>query len=122
MSEYIQAAVVATALTSGAWYLLMMFMAKLYHVEREVLRQEVTTLKDTVVDLEARVRPFNYELRADGVNVIVERGRSDLEGQRQKQASKLSSKRGVVWDNPSGLPEYISLDDIDDIPKWEGEQ
>lgn len=121
MSEYIQAAVVATALTSGAWYLLMMFMAKLYHVEREVLRQEITTLKDTVIDLEARVYPLEYVLKADGVDSVVVRGRPDLESVRQKRLSQLSSERGVVYDNPSGLPEYISLTDIDDLPAWEGD-
>lgn len=87
MSEWIQAALVATALTSGAWYLLMMFMAKLYHNEREVLRQEVVILKDEVTDLKARVRPFNYELRADGVNVVVERGRFDIPEPRASVAS-----------------------------------
>lgn len=78
MSTTIQAALIATALASGFWYLLLYAMSKLHESERQELRQEITDLKDEVIDLKARVRPFNYELRADGVNVIVERGRLDL--------------------------------------------
>ncbi len=83
MSTTIQAALLATVLTSAVWYLLLAAMTKLHRQDIAHERQTIQELKDTVIDLEARVRPFNYELRADGVNVIVERGRLDLPEPRE---------------------------------------
>ncbi len=83
MSTTIQAALLATFLTSAAWYLLLLAMSKLHESERQELRQEIIELNDEIIDLEARVHPFNYELRADGVNIIVQRGREDLPEPRQ---------------------------------------
>ena len=63
-----------------------------------------------------------WQMRSDGADVIVERGRPDLDRVRQNRASQLSDARGVVWDNPNGLPQFISLTDIDDLPAWEEEE
>lgn len=87
MSTTIQAALLATALASGFWYLLLYAMSKLHESERQELRQEITDLKDEVIDLKARARPFNYELRTDGVNVVVERGRLDVPMPRESVAA-----------------------------------
>ena len=83
MTTTIQVAVLAVALASGFWYLLLYAMSKLHESERQELRQEIIELRDEIIDLEARVHPFNYELRADGVNIIVQRGREDLPEPRQ---------------------------------------
>ena len=61
-----------------------------------------------------------WQMRSDGADVIVERGRPDLDRVRQNRASQLSQDRGVVYDDPNGPPQYISLTDIDDLPEWEG--
>ena len=63
-----------------------------------------------------------WQLRSDGMDTKLERGRPDLDRVRQNRASQLSDQRGVVWDNPNGPPQYISLTDIDDLPEWEGEE
>ena len=91
MTEIIRDITMAVAVTSGLWYLLLLAMSKLHENERQQLRQEVTELKGEIVDLKARVRPFNYELRADGVNVIVERGRLDLPEPRESAPSTVST-------------------------------
>jgi len=91
MNTTIQAAVLATFLASAAWYLLLLAMSKLHNIERQILRQEIVELEDEIVDLKARVRPFNYELRTDGVNVIVERGRHDLPEPRQSAEATVTT-------------------------------
>ncbi len=63
-----------------------------------------------------------WQMRSDGVDVVVERGRPDLERVRQNRASQLSQERGVVYDDPNGPPQYISLTDIDDLPAWGGDE
>jgi len=63
-----------------------------------------------------------WQMRSDGMDAEVYRGRPDLERVRQNRASQLSDQRGVVWDDPNGPPQYISLTDIDDLPAWEGEE
>ena len=78
MSTTIQAALLATTLTSAVWWLLLAAMAKIHQGEKRQQHQTIVELRDEITDLKARVRPFNYELRSDGVNVIVERGRIDL--------------------------------------------
>ena len=62
-----------------------------------------------------------WQMRSDGMDAEVYRGRPDLERVRQNRASQLSDQRSVVYDNPDGLPQYISLTDIDDLPMWDGE-
>ena len=91
MSTTIQAAVLATALTSAAWWLLLYAMSKLHQTERQHLRQEIRELKDEIIDLEARVHPFNYELRADGVDAVVERTRPDVPEPRQSVAADVTT-------------------------------
>ena len=61
-----------------------------------------------------------WQLRSDGANVELERGRPDLERVRQNRMSQLTEHRGVVYDDPNGPPQYISLTDIDDLPAWDG--
>ena len=61
-----------------------------------------------------------WQMRSDGADVIVERGRPELDRVRQNRASQLSEDRGVVYDDPNRPPQYISLVDIDDLPEWEG--
>ena len=63
-----------------------------------------------------------WQMRSDGMDAVVYRGRPDLDKVRENRASQLSEPRGVVWDDPNGLPKYISLTDIDDLPAWEGEE
>ncbi len=63
-----------------------------------------------------------WQMRSDGAEVELYRGRPDLERVRQNRASQLPQERGVVWDDPNGPPQYISLTDIDDLPAWEGEE
>ena len=63
-----------------------------------------------------------WQLRSDGMDTKLVRGRPDLESVRQKRLSQLTEPRGVVWDDPNGPPQYISLTDIDDLPAWEGEE
>ena len=63
-----------------------------------------------------------WQMRSKGVDTEVYRGRPDLDKVRENRASQLSEPRGVVWDNPNGLPQFISLTDIDDLPAWEGEE
>jgi hypothetical protein len=46
------------------------------------------------------------------------RGRPDVPTSRLGGTQALSERRGVVWDDPSGPPQYISLDDVDDLPEW----
>ena len=103
MSTTIQAALLATALTSAAWYLLLMAMSKLHESERQQLRQEIMEQDDEIIDLKARVRPFNYELRADGVNVIVERGRLDLPEPRKSVEPTVDTINLTAFDD-NGLP------------------
>ena len=63
-----------------------------------------------------------WQLRSDGMDTKLVRGRPDLDEMRQKRSSQLSDQRGVVYNDPNGPPQYISLTDIDDLPAWEGEE
>ncbi len=63
-----------------------------------------------------------WQMRSDGMDAVVYRGRPDLEKLRQKRASQLSQHRSVVYDDPNGPPQVISLTDLDDIPTWEREE
>ena len=85
-------------------------MAKLFMVEEELIHC-----------MEGKAERV-WQLRSDGMDTKLVRGRPDLESVRQKRLSQLSEPRGVVWDDPNGLPKYISLTDIDDLPAWEGEE
>ena len=85
-------------------------MAKLFMVEEELIHC-----------MEGKADRV-WQLRSDGMDTKLERGRPDLERVRQKRLSQLSDARGVVWDDPKGPPQFISLTDIDDLPAWEGEE
>ncbi len=63
-----------------------------------------------------------WQLRSDGMDTVVYRGRPDLERVRQNRASQLSQHRSVVYNDPDGLPQVIPLADLDDLPEWEGEE
>ena len=63
-----------------------------------------------------------WQLRSDGMDTVVERGRPDLERVRQNRASQLPQRRSVVYDDPNGPPQVIPLTDLDDLPEWEGEE
>jgi len=103
MSTTIQAALLATVLTSAAWYLLLMAMSKLHESERQQLRQEIMEQDDEIIDLKARVHPFNYELRADGVNAVVERDRPELPEPRKSVAADVNTINLTAFDD-DGLP------------------
>ena len=63
-----------------------------------------------------------WMLMADGAeDPYVVRGRPELERRREKSTSQLSESRAVVYDDPDGPPQVISLADVDDIPTWEGD-
>ena len=83
-------------------------MAKLFMVEEELIHC-----------MEGKAERV-WQLRSDGMDTKLERGRPDLDRVRQNRASQLSDQRGVVYDDPNGPPQYISLTDIDDLPEWEG--
>ena len=63
-----------------------------------------------------------WQMRSDGMDAVVYRGRPDLERVRQNRASQLSQHRSVVYNDPNGPPQVIPLADLDDLPEWEGEE
>ena len=83
-------------------------MAKLFMVEEELIHC-----------MEGKADRV-WQLRSDGMDTKLVRGRPDLESVRQKRLSQLSDARSVVYDDPNGPPQYISLTDIDDLPAWDG--
>ena len=85
-------------------------MAKLFMVEEELIHC-----------MEGKADRV-WQMRSDGMDAVVYRGRPDLDKVRENRASQLSEPRGVVYDDPNGPPQYISLTDIDDLPEWEGEK
>ena len=101
------------------------FMGKVAHDHYEKYRGAMSKLfmveEELIHCMEGKADRV-WQLRSDGMDSIVYRGRPDLERVRQNRASQLSQDRGVVYDNPNGLPQYISLTDIDDLPEWEGEE
>ena len=83
-------------------------MAKLFMVEEELIHC-----------MEGKADRV-WQLRSDGMDTVVERGRPDLDRVRQKRASQLSQHRSVVYNDPNGPPQVIPLTDLDDLPEWEG--
>ena len=63
-----------------------------------------------------------WQMRSDGMDAVVYRGRPDLDAVRERASSRLSDQRSVVWDDPNGPPQVIPLADLDDLPEWEGEE
>ena len=63
-----------------------------------------------------------WQMRSDGMDAEVYRGRPDLERVRENRASQLSQHRSVVYDDPNGPPQVIPLTDLDDLPEWEGDE
>ena len=99
------------------------FMGKVAHDHYEKYRGAMSKLfmveEELIHCMEGKADRV-WQMRSDGADVIVERGRPDLDRVRQNRASQLSQDRGVVYDDPNGPPQYISLTDIDDLPEWEG--
>jgi len=88
---------------------------------REAMQALFMTEEELIHCLEGKADGV-WQMRSDGMDTQVYRGRPDLDAARERASSRLSEQRGVVYDDPNGPPQYISLTDIDDLPAWEGEE
>ena len=99
------------------------FMGTVAHQNYEKYLEEKAVNFDqtqTIMDLENRVYPEHWILQAEGAeDPVVVRGRPDNDRHPQNRTSKLSDERAVVYDDPKGPPQVISLTDVDDLPEWE---
>ena len=100
------------------------FMGKVAHDHYEKYRGAMSKLfmveEELIHCMEGKADRV-WQMRSNGAEVEVYRGRPDLDKVRENRASQLSEPRGVVYDDPKGPPQVISLSDIDDLPTWEGD-